>query len=281
MEDKNTRMLSSIKLYLQDYKRYSFFTKKLVWFKKNKGLRWIKGQNFGDYLSQVVVSEFAMRLIEHPKRRPNKNLLAIGSILHLAKDDDVVWGSGVNGKMGHSNYLFGNLDVRCVRGPITKEFLENRGVSVPERFGDPALLLPLLFPDFVPIINKNKVTVIPNLNELHEVRRIIPREWNLVSPLNHWSIVLQEILTSEIVLSSSLHGIILAEAWGIPVRFYRPFGGETMLKYEDYLLGTCRTLKKTPTSLNDNPSLRGGVELPPLTLDTEDLQKSFPLELFK
>lgn len=280
MEDKNTRILNSIKLYLKDHKRYSFLTKNLVWFKKNKGLRWIKGQNFGDHLSQVVVSEFAMRLIENPKRSSKKNLLAIGSILHFAKDGDVVWGSGVNGKIGYSNYLFSNLDVRCVRGPITKEFLENRGIYVPEKFGDPALLLPLLFPHFVPIVNKNKVTVIPNLNELYEVRRIIPKEWNLVSPLNHWSIVLQEILTSEIVLSSSLHGIILAEAWGIPVRFYKPFGGETMLKYEDYLLGTCRTLKKIPTSFKENPSLRGGVEFQPPTLDTEDLQKSFPLELF-
>jgi pyruvyltransferase len=57
--------------------------------------------------------------------------------------------------------------------------------------------------------------------------------------------VLQEILASESVLSSSLHGIVAAEAYGIPVRFVQLHewpddGNDEYFKYNDYFASTER-----------------------------------------
>ena len=53
----------------------------------------------------------------------DRKLLALGSILTYARNNDVVWGSAVNGKwLDLKHYKFTTLDVRAVRGPLTREF---------------------------------------------------------------------------------------------------------------------------------------------------------------
>ena len=84
--------------------------------------------NFGDLLGPVVVSALADAL---PTTRRAQRLLTVGSILHFARDGDVVWGSGVNGKIPQELHRFRHLDIRAVRGPKTKAVLEERGLAVP------------------------------------------------------------------------------------------------------------------------------------------------------
>src|SRR5690606_10219205 len=161
----------------------------------------------------------------------SEKLLALGSILHFANSGDMVWGTGVNGKIANEHFRFDKLDIRMVRGPLTGEFLVNRGLWVPEDvYGDPALLLPYLFPKLKPIPVIGRVTVLPNFNELSTVKPIVPQGYNLISPLGYWKHVVNEILHSELVLTSSLHGLIISEAFGVPVRLFAPCGGETLFK---------------------------------------------------
>ncbi|MCM5551500.1 polysaccharide pyruvyl transferase family protein, partial [Xanthomonas hortorum pv. pelargonii] len=87
------------------------------WQPKNAGV------NMGDHLSKVIVSCVLSlqdkTLIE--KRDLSKKLIAIGSVLHFAKDGDTVWGSGINGKIPAERNTFSTLDVRAVRGPKTRK----------------------------------------------------------------------------------------------------------------------------------------------------------------
>src|SRR5690349_3382462 len=55
------------------------------------------GVNFGDYLSSVIVTKIAADagLFLDEERPSPARLLAIGSILHFARNGDIVWGSGV------------------------------------------------------------------------------------------------------------------------------------------------------------------------------------------
>ena len=134
--------LSDLPKYFNDYVRYRRYCRQLVWYQKYKGLRWIYGQNLGDYLSTVVTAKAAICCgVNLRHTETDKRLLSIGSILHFARDNDVVWGAGVNGKIDPSRHRFHRLDVRMVRGPMTKEFLQSKGITVPEVFGDPALLI--------------------------------------------------------------------------------------------------------------------------------------------
>lgn len=102
----------------------------------------------------------------------------------------------------------------------------------------------------------------------------------IVSPFTHWKTIVREILTSELVLSSSLHGIILSEAFGVPVRFVMPVGGETLFKYQDYFLGTGRYLDRQPDTFMNEITSQIGVMMPKPVFDSKTLLKKFPSDFY-
>src|SRR5690606_27315212 len=105
--------------------------------------------NFGDHLSYVIVTKILADngfLLEEETSKPSR-LLALGSVLHFAQNGNTIWGTGFNGKVGLEYHTYQTLDVRAVRGPLTRNFLKQRGIEAPAVYGDPALLLPHVFPD--------------------------------------------------------------------------------------------------------------------------------------
>lgn len=239
--------------------------------------------NFGDYLSLKLVErivEAPVRVIEERAlaKSKEKKLLAIGSILSFARENDVVWGSGINGKLPNKNhYLFCNLDVRAVRGPLTREFLiKNFHIPCPEVYGDPALLIPYFFPEFKRKKHPSRdYIIIPHYSEKNH----LPTKWinQIVYPTDPWDQVIKHILDSQFVISSSLHGIIVAEAFGVPARLLRLTENEPIFKYQDYYLGTGRPHFQFATSIEE--ALKMGGEDPP-TCNLEKLYESFPFEFW-
>jgi len=233
--------------------------------------------NFGDYLSLKIVE----RMVEGPvkvfKKKPPRNekkLLALGSLLYFAYENDVLWGTGMNGKTPNkSDYTFTHLDVRAVRGPITRKFLiEKFNIECPEIYGDPALLMPYLFPEFdKQEYPSNDYIVIPHFSE----KKLFPRSEHIVYPTDPWDQVVRKILDSKFVISSSLHGIIVAEAYGIPARMLRVTENEFMTKYQDYYEGTNRPDFEFATSVEE--ALRMGGESP-IICDVEKLYDAFPFD---
>lgn len=213
----------------------------------------------------------------HPKNT-RKKLLAIGSILSFAVTDDVLWGTGLNGKLPDpKDYLFTNLDVRAVRGPITRAFLmDNFGIECPEVYGDPGLLFPYFFPEFQKSeFPSNSYIIIPHYSEI----KLFPKDkWkNVVYPTDPWEEVIQKIVDSEFVISSSLHGIVIAEAYGIPARMLRVTNNEYLLKYYDYYLGTNRPNFQMAFSVEEALEL-GGEH--PFECDLSKLYDAFPREFW-
>lgn len=237
--------------------------------------------NFGDYLSLKLVEKIIGGPVEVYKKNPFKErrkLLAIGSILYFANQNDVVWGSGTNGKIADiKKYNFTKLDVRAIRGPLSRKFLiENFDVDCPEIYGDPALLVPYLFPKF----KKKKYPshpyiIIPHYSE----KKFFPQGVyaNVVYPTDPWDQIIEKILDSQFVISSSLHGVILAEAFGIPARYLRITENEPILKYNDYYLGTNRPNFRFATTIEEALEL-GGED--PFDCDLEALYDAFPFEFW-
>lgn len=244
----------------------------LYWWEPDEGKSDIK--NFGDTLSVVLVERIIGRKINKADVSIHPKVLGIGSILHFAKDNDIVWGSGINGKhLKKRDYSFNQLDVRAVRGPLTRSFLQKIGIVVPEIYGDPALLLPYFFSEF----KRNPIreySVIPHISENH----LFITKKNVIFATQPWKEVVQKILESELVISSSLHGIIVAEAFGIPARLLRVTENEPLFKYTDYYLGTGRKSYQYASSIAE--ALQMGGEIAPI-IDLEPLIKSFPIELFE
>ena len=236
--------------------------------------------NFGDLLGPLVVERLAHRenLVgaDRPTRHPVR-LLSVGSVIHFGRDGDVVWGSGVNGKMDESRYVFGDLDVRAVRGPKTRDFLQHRGVDAPPVFGDPGLLIADLFPEYG-LRSRPKtrsVVVIPNLNDIATVTSRYASE--VVLPTTGVLRCLHAIAESEYVVASSLHAIVIAESLGIPSRLVLS-RAEDPFKYEDYYLGTGRDPIEPARSVES--ALAEDVAAPALSWDATALLAAFPRDLW-
>lgn len=91
---------------------------------------------------------------------------------------------------------------------------------------------------------------------------------------------IDEILQSEMVVSSSLHGIILAESYGVPALFWNDKMESELFKYYDWYFSTnrmCFNVAKTyEETLSMSPT--------PLPTNLEQLRKnlinSFPKDLW-
>jgi pyruvyltransferase len=79
------------------------------------------------------------------------------------------------------------------------------------------------------------------------------------------------------VISSSLHGVIIAESYGIPARLLRVTEKNHLFKYQDYYLGTGRPHFQYATSVEE--ALRMGGE-PPFVCDLQKLYETFPFEFW-
>ena len=196
--------------------------------------------NFGDYLSLKLVERIVGKSVKVcSDQDKQKKLLAIGSILTKASNNDVVWGSGIK-RFDRKDYKFNSLDIRAVRGPITRKFIiDTFNIPCPEVYGDPALLVPYLFPEFK---KKKKpryeYIIIPHYRKQDQFPQ--NKYKNIIYSTESWDRVIKKIVDSKFVISGSLHGLIVAEAYGIPARYLRVTDDEPLLKYQDYYYGTNR-----------------------------------------
>lgn len=235
--------------------------------------------NFGDFLSRVIVGHVLSELGISPSRlrfdddgdhSRDRRLLAIGSILHHAREGDVVWGSGVNGKDLHQKFRPGHLDVRMVRGPLTRRYLERNGVPCPADYGEPALLLSRYHPRPVATASRDYV-IVPNLNDY----RFYEDHERAVDPTSDWESVVTEICRAEFVVSSSLHGLVVADSYGIPARHLLSLA-EPIFKYRDYYEGTGRQDVRFAHTIEEALRL-GGVAAP--ECDPSRMLSRFPSDV--
>jgi len=234
--------------------------------------------NFGDLIGPLIVKSILEKknLDIHKHADVEKRLLTVGSIMHFAKNNDVVWGTGINGKVLESSLTFKVLDVRAVRGPLTRDILMKKGIKVPEIYGDPALLLPQFLPKLKQYakIKRNDVLFVPNLNDYPNEKE---HEW-AISPTSNLNQVLKKIAQSKFIVGSSLHAIIIAESLGIPSRFVKS-KHEDKFKYEDYFYGTGRDnllIAKTPEEAYEM-----GGQKPLKKFSNKKLLDAFPYDLWR
>lgn len=199
---------------------------------------WKKLKNIGDAISPHLfegILDCNVRAVGPDK---SNKLLGCGSILHYAKNGDAVFGSGAMHQ--NINIVNKNINVFSVRGPLTRSLLVSQGVECPEVYGDPGILLPLIRPRNSHG-KKWKIGVIPHYMEKRFVKVGDP-SIKVICVKSNIDKFLADMWGCERVVSSSLHGIILAESYGIPADWFsmtdEVVGGG--FKFRDYYLSTDR-----------------------------------------
>lgn len=193
---------------------------------------WYKGyRNVGDAVVEPILKHFGYEL-EFVPNMTNGKFLGVGSIMSWLRDNDTVWGTGCIRPVEIERY---NVNFLAVRGPLTRSMI--KGSDVPEIYGDPALLLPYLYnPDIKPV---HAVGHLPHYVDKVEVR---PKVDFFIDIEDDWREIVRQIKSCKKIVTSSLHGIVLAEAYGVPVEWVKYsdkiLGGQ--FKFQDYFLGTGR-----------------------------------------
>lgn len=198
--------------------------------KKQSVYWWASGKkdvgNFGDILNPLILEYFNIPFVFVKSWKNNKiDIIAVGSIIDKAQTNSVVLGAGV---MSTKTKINPRADFRLVRGPITRECIIKKGGHCPENFGDPGLLLPLLCEESK---KEHDIGFIPHFIEYESIKTQFPNEYVIdimdSDPLN----VAKKLTKCRAVVSSSLHGIIAAHAYGIPAAW--AISNDLILKFSD------------------------------------------------
>ena len=228
------------------------------------------------------------KLLAKFSSKPQKRLLALGSIFQNVREGDVIWGTGVNPRWQSLSAPCVQPDIRAVRGPLTRQFLQRRyGWECPEIYGDPAILLPELFPEFKPNPQRDYTIIFQHHDEEY-VRGIKKFDRDNIFYCQRpkrrpWRDVIENILSSRLVVSSSLHAIIIAETYGIPARWLSnpelpSSETESVFKFNDYYLSSGRDAYQL--SLTVDQALKHGGTKQPIDLNKKLLIDVFPREFF-
>lgn len=169
------------------------------------------------------------RLVPPFLRRKKDVILAIGSILDRSLPNFKIWGAGYMNEFEHAD----GGTLYAVRGYYSAIKLQKEGFPLCKTYGDPALLLPLVYKPHVKKIYK--YGIIPHLKEYSKIKDCYPKE-NIINLNNtNVEIVINNILKCEYIISSSLHGIIIAHAYGIPAIWIKLGDINTDgIKFKDY-----------------------------------------------
>jgi hypothetical protein len=191
--------------------------------------------NFGDLLSPWLVEKMTGReVVVADRKKPH--YVVIGSIINQATSKSIVWGSGTYGTEGKDE-VSPRAHYTAVRGPLTRAKLgahRGFGIRVPEVYGDPALLLPLYYMPEVPVTHEYGVVV--RWSERRWAQATFGPGVKMIDfARSDVEAVVRELLSCKRIVTSSLHGLIVADAYGIPNAWLAsdsPRGG--VYKFYDY-----------------------------------------------
>lgn len=194
---------------------------------------WTGRANFGDLLTPLLMAHFAQtEVIWAPVDQAA--LVCVGSVLDVLPPywPGIIAGSGKLHPQHHINLP--SATVMALRGPLTaKDFTRARHQDV--LLADPGLLAA----ELVAVDKEYLLGIVPHWSDTELEHRPEFAKYNphIIRPSGDPLEVLREIGRCRKIVSSSLHGIIVADAFGIPRRtemakIFNREGGS--FKFEDY-----------------------------------------------
>ncbi len=177
--------------------------------------------NWGDTVNPYLVHKITGRKIVSSNKVFNyqhkPELLGIGSIISGDLSNFVIWGSGV---LSAETTIYNKpKKVLALRGYNSLKKIKEVGGDC-NVFGDPVLLFPGIFPD-THIEKTHRYGIVPHYSDktkpgVLQLAALKDASVKIIDIQTDTESFVKEVLSCENIISSSLHGLILAEAYGIP-----------------------------------------------------------------
>lgn len=200
---------------------------------------WYSSNNFGDNLNYLLLSSLSGMEVCLCSERDLPHYIVCGSILSEAKRNSIVWGAGFGWSDNNSRNIHKKSEIISVRGELSKENSRREVQTI----GDPALLLSIILPREKNI--KHKIGIVPHWSNVEDTIFKYP-EYFIINPMQDPISFIDKILSCENIFSESLHGLIVADSYGVN-NAWIDLNGDTGdgFKYRDYYSST-ETPEVTP-----------------------------------
>lgn len=217
-----------------------------------------ESKNFGDALNISLVQYlsgrqvFPSRFLESTPQKEAASYAVIGSVCQWSRPQSVIWGGGfINLEFQHTKFVKPDK-VLAVRGPLSRSIYQVNNVDCPDCYGDPALLMPLIYdPKIEPVYAYGIIAHYVDW-ESDWVNQYRDDDTVLIINImisDNYELFVKQLKSCLRIVTSSLHGLILAQAYGVPVCLVKlsehVAGGE--FKFADYLL----SVQKLPKDRRD------------------------------
>lgn len=211
---------------------------------------WYISNNFGDNLNHYLIGAITGKPVIYTQRNRPHNIVC-GSILHEANEWSTIWGAGFGNEGQRVNTRYAKI--KMVRGWLSADIVDNKSplCEFSCAAGDPALLLPKYYRP--KNVNGDRIGVIPHYDQYGSLITAIQpnNHYGDAHPLlfkfgqaydNNPNILIIDpflpvkefidaVCSCTRIVSSSLHGLIVADAYGVP-NSWLGYGDE--FKYRDY-----------------------------------------------
>lgn len=234
--------------------------------------------NFGDELSPLILKFLINKYqvnIEYILNKDSKiNMCFIGSLIgwsNMNYNNLYILGGGIRTETDKIKKNK-NMKVFSIRGPLSKKYLEKFDYYVPDIFGDPALLISRFYTPKNIKECKDKIGIVGHLTNFHKYKNI-SNKFILIKPTWLWNEVIDYITSCKLILSSSLHGLIVADAYNIPNIWLNEYPlNEGEFKFKDYFKSQNRELVSIDNinSYNKKKSYINGN-----TIELDKIEKAF------
>lgn len=184
---------------------------------QNNGIHafwWSGKKNFGDLLTPELFARYGYTAIETPTERAD--VIGVGSLMHMVPKDysGVLLGTGI---IDDSKFAFEHATFASVRGELSKA---NVGLPADTPTGDLGLLARQLLRDKLPP-KRFKLGLIPHFVDKHhpwvkQTAAALGTDGTVIEVQDSAENVIRQVAECDAVISSSLHGIIVSDALGIP-----------------------------------------------------------------
>lgn len=181
--------------------------------------------NFGDLVGPWLASKLTGRPVLNIRNTSGSTgaIYGVGSIVNsITKEhkNSRIWGSGLitdaRIEKVMANLKEANIEkISSVRGKITAQYLRDYGFNVPEIYGDPALIFSDLYTPKKTTVTGEKV-IVPHYIHYKLFKSLNLEGYHIVNVRDNVTDVIDQIAGAKSVISTSMHGLILAQSFQVP-----------------------------------------------------------------